>query len=168
MMQRETKEMYNVKTMTQVAMLIALSAIGATIKIQGSIAFDSMAGFFAALYIGPLAGAMVGMLGHLLSAGTAGFPLTLPMHILVAVEMFVFVYAFGVLYKRTNGWIAIVVATLLNGPLAAVIAVPASNLLGLPFSGWPLFSVIWVPLTIASFLNILLATVIYRKIQKGK
>ncbi|KJF27248.1 dimethylbenzimidazole transporter [Clostridium aceticum] len=160
------RKKYNIKTMTQIAMLIALSMIGATIKIQGSIAFDSMAAFFAALYIGPLAGGMVGVLGHLLSAATAGFPMTIPMHILVAFQMLVFVYVFGWVYTKAPSWVAILIGTFLNGPVGALLAVPVSLMLG--FGGWPLFLMIWMPLTIASFANIVLATVVYKTISRGK
>lgn len=168
MFQEEAKKLSDVKTITKIAMLVAISMIGAMIKIQGSIAFDSMAGFYAAIAISPLAGGLVGLLGHLLSAATAGFPMTLPMHIIVAVEMLAFVYTFGWVYKKAPSWVAILVATLLNGPLAALIVVPVSIALGMPFSGWPLFLAIWIPLTIASFLNILLATLIHKNISKGK
>ncbi|SET24259.1 alpha-ribazole transporter [Natronincola peptidivorans] len=167
MFQQEVKKIYNVRTITKIAMLIAISMIGAMIKIQGSIAFDSMAGFYAAIAISPLAGGLVGLLGHLLSAATAGFPMTLPMHLIVAIEMFLFVYIFGWLYNKASSWMAVLVATLLNGPVAALIVVPTSIMLGLPFSGWPLFTVIWIPLTIASFLNISLATMIHKNISKG-
>ncbi|AOY75458.1 ECF transporter S component [Clostridium formicaceticum] len=165
MLQQHTKKKYNIKTMTQIAMLIALSMIGATIKVQGSIAFDSMAGFFAALYISPLAGGMVGLLGHLLSATTAGFPMTIPMHMLVAFQMLVFIYIFGWVYEKTSSWIAILVGTFLNGPVGALLAVPVSLMLG--FGGWPLFLMLWMPLTIASFINIVLATVVYKGILRG-
>ncbi|SDJ80741.1 ECF transporter S component [Natronincola ferrireducens] len=167
-MQKQAREIHNIKTITQIGLLIALSIIGATIKIQGSIAFDSMAAFFAALYINPLAGGVVGILGHLISSATAGFPLTLPMHILIGIQMFAFVYIFGWLYEKTPGGIPVVVATLLNGPMAALTVVPMSLMLGLPFSGWPLFMVIWLPLTIASFANILLAVILYRSISRGR
>lgn len=168
MFKREIKEMNNTRTMIQIAMLIAISVIGASIKIQGSIAFDSMSAFFAALYINPLAGAVVGILGHLLSSAMAAFPMTLPMHILVSLQMFFFVYAFGWIYEKGSKVLAVVVATILNGPVGALMAVPLSVVLGLPFSGWPLFMAIWIPLTIASFVNILLASIIYEKISKGK
>ena len=70
-----------------ISTLIAISFIGSLIKIQGTIALDSMAGFFAALFLGPLSGALVGSMGHLLTALTSGFPLTLPIHLIVALQM---------------------------------------------------------------------------------
>jgi len=168
MFKREIREINNTRSMVQIAMLIAISIIGASIKVQGSIAFDSMAAFFAAIYINPLAGAVVGILGHLLSSAMAAFPMTLPMHILVSLQMFFFVYVFGWVYKNVSKIFAIIIVTILNGPVGALMAVPLSLVLGLPFGGWPLFMAIWIPLTIASLVNIILATIIYEKILKGK
>lgn len=152
--------------MVYCAMLIALSAVGALIKIQGSIAFDSMPGFFAALFLGPWAGALVAGVGHFLTALTSGFPLTLPMHLIVAVEMALFAFIFAWVYRKSNGIVASIVATILNGPVAALIAIPTSIALGLPFNGWPLFYFIITPLTIASAANVILAYIVYKAMEK--
>lgn len=164
------KEASNVKRtnikIVYCAMLIALSMVGALIKIQGSIAFDSMPGFFAALFLGPAAGALVAGIGHFLSAMTSGFPFTLPMHIIVTVEMAAFAFAFGWFYRRTNGIIASIVAVILNGPIAALIVVPTSTFFGLEFSGWPLFYFLLPTLTIASAANVFLACIVYKALEK--
>ncbi|MTI46581.1 MAG: ECF transporter S component [Firmicutes bacterium] len=149
-----------------IAMLIALSAVGSLIKIQGSIAFDSMPGFFAALFLGPVAGALVAGIGHFLSALTSGFPYTLPMHLIVAAEMALFAFIFGWVYRRSNGIIASIVATILNGPVAALVVVPTSIFFGLPFNGWPLFYLLLPTLTIASAANVILAYVVYKGINR--
>lgn len=156
----------NITRMTYCAMLITLSAVGALIKVQGTIAFDSMPGFFAALFLGPGAGALVAGIGHLLTAITSGFPLTLPMHIIVAIEMALCGYLFGVVYRKSNGIIASVVAILINGPVAALIAVPVSIVLKLPFNGWTLFNVTIIPLTIASIANVILAYLVYKALNR--
>lgn len=158
----------NNKTMRMVycGLLIALSAVGALIKIQGSIAFDSMPGFFAALFLGPSYGALVAGFGHLLTAVTSGFPLTLPMHLVIALEMALFGYLFGWVYRKSNGVIASIIAIILNGPIGALIAVPTSILFGLPFNGWALFYVIITPLTIASAVNVLLAYGVFKVLDK--
>ncbi len=148
------------------AMLIGLSAVGALIKIQGSIAFDSMPGFFAALFLGPAAGALVAGIGHFLSAMTSGFPLTLPMHLIVTVEMALFSFTFGWVYRKSNGIVACIVAIILNGPVASLIAVPTSVLLGLPFSGWPLFYFVLPILSLASAANVILAYIVYKALEK--
>ncbi|SCX80351.1 ECF transporter S component [Alkaliphilus peptidifermentans] len=155
----------NIKKLVKIALLISLSAVGAHIKIQGSIAFDSLPGFFAALYMGPLVGGLIGLLGHLLSAITAGFPLTLPMHLFISLQMFFIVWIFGVLHKRINLTAAIIIGTLLNGPGAALLASGMAVILGLPFSGFTMFLFLWIPLTIASALNVLLASFIYRQLK---
>ena len=154
------------KKLTYCALLVGLCYIGALIKVQGSIAFDSMPAYFAALFLGPSLGAVVGFLGHLLTAITSGFPMSFPMHFIVAIEMAFFVYSFGWLYKKTNIFLASVAATILNGPFAALLAVPVSLMLSLPFSGWALYHFLVVPLTLASVANILLAVIVYRAIKK--
>lgn len=154
------------KEITYTAMLIALSAVGSMIKIQGSIAFDSMPGFFAALFLGPSIGAIVAGLGHLLTALTSGFPLTVPMHIITAFEMALFVFLFGWIYKKSNGIVASFVAIILNGPVGAFITVPISIFLRLPFKGWALFYVLVTPLTIASTVNIILAYLLFKVFGK--
>jgi uncharacterized membrane protein len=69
------------------AILIALSFVGAQIKVMGSIALDSLPAFFAALLLGPASGAIVGAAGHLLTAITSSFPMTVPIHILLMLTM---------------------------------------------------------------------------------
>lgn len=166
---KTSDNMNNLKSiakLTYCGMLIGLSAIGALIKISGSIAFDSMPGFFAALFLGPLEGAIVAGLGHLLTALTSGFPLTLPMHLFVFIEMALFAYLFGVIYRKSGGIIASIVAIALNGPVSALIVVPLSIILRLPLNGWSLFSVIILPLTLASVANVLLALLVFKILNK--
>ncbi|ABB13964.1 MULTISPECIES: ECF transporter S component [Carboxydothermus] len=151
----------NIRTLTTLAILIALSAVGAFIKIPsptGTVALDSLPGYFAALYLSPGLGALVAALGHLLSAATAGFPLTLPLHLLVALEMAIFAAVFGVLGKR-NVIVGIVVATLLNGVIA-----PLSFAI-MPKFGMAFFTAMVVPLLVASFVNILLAGLTARALR---
>ncbi|QUH19998.1 ECF transporter S component [Alkaliphilus sp. B6464] len=158
----------NIRVITRSGLLIALSAIGAMIKIQGTIAFDSMPGYFAALFISPMAGGFVAALGHLLTSITSGFPLTVPMHLIVALEMGLFAYIFGILGRKGNGVIASIVAILLNGPIATFVASITAKMLGLPFNGPAMFNALVIPLTIASSANIILAYVIFKIINKQK
>jgi uncharacterized membrane protein len=98
------------------ALFSALSAVGAAIKIPaivGSVAFDVFPALLAASLLGSGAGAIVGALGHLLSALIAGFPLG-PMHGLIAVEMALLVYIFGVFYKKNKKVIASILFILAN------------------------------------------------------
>jgi uncharacterized membrane protein len=104
------------KTVILLALFSALSAVGAGIKIPaivGSVALDVFPALLAAALLGSGAGAIVGALGHLLSALIAGFPLG-PMHALIAVEMALLVYIFGVLYKKNKKVIASTLFILAN------------------------------------------------------
>jgi len=155
--------------LTYSGMLVALSAVGAMIKYPGtSIALDSMTGFFASLFLGPAYGAIVAALGHLLTATTSGFPLTIPMHLVITLEMAVTAYVFGKLYKKGFRIISNIVAIILNGPVSASIASALAIPLGLPLYGFGLFSVIIIPLTLASIINIVFATLLYEIILKNR
>ncbi|MFV9566794.1 ECF transporter S component [Thermoanaerobacter mathranii] len=157
-MKEKANALKNVKTLTFVAMLIALSAVGALIKIFNTVAFDSMPGYFAALYLGSWYGALVISLAHMLTAITSGFPLGLTNHLYIAVQMALYAYLFRYFYRKFNIYIAVIVTTILNGPIA--------TLLFVPIFGWGFF-VAWVlPLTIASFANVFLAALIYKAIPK--
>ncbi|WP_026566972.1 ECF transporter S component [Bacillus sp. UNC41MFS5] len=92
------------KWVSGLAMLTALSVVGAMIKIPaivGSVALDAFPALLAAVLFGAGAGAIVGAFGHLLSALIGGFPLG-PMHFLIAVEMAVLVWVFGRMYKNNK------------------------------------------------------------------
>ncbi len=158
--------MSNIQVITRSGLLIGLSAIGAMIKIQGTIAFDSMPGFFAALFISPMAGGAVASLGHLLTAFTSGFPLTLPMHLMLTVVMGIIAYIFGVIERKVNGVLACVVAILLNGPVATFIAGITASLLGLPLSGSAMFTALVIPLTVVAAVNVILAYIIFKVLPR--
>lgn len=92
------------KLVSGLAMLTALSVVGAMIKIPaivGSVALDVFPALVAAVLFGAGAGALVGAFGHLLSALAGGFPLG-PMHFLIAVEMAALVWVFGRVYKKNK------------------------------------------------------------------
>lgn len=157
-MKEKTNTLKNIKTITVVAMLIALSAVGALIKVFNTVAFDSMPGYFAALYLGSGYGALVIGLGHMLTAITSGFPLGITIHLYIAVQMAIFAYLFRFFHQKFNIYIAIIITTILNGPISALLFVP--------IFGWGFF-VGWVlPLTIASFINIFLASLVYKGMTK--
>lgn len=148
-----------------ISILIAISFIGSLIKIQGTIALDSMPGFFAALFLGPVAGALVGSIGHLLTAFTSGFPLTLPIHMIIALQMAVFIYIFGWVYEKTNEVLASILAIVLNGLVAVIMLAPVTIWFGLPLSGKAFIYAMVGPLTLASAVNIILACIVYKIIK---
>lgn len=147
-----------------ISMLVAISFIGSLIKIQGTIALDSMPGFFAALYLGPVAGAIVASIGHILTSMSSGFPLSLPMHLLITLGMGISVYLFGIIYKKFNGIAACIAGILLNGVALVFFLAPFTIMLGIPLNGTAFILAMIVPLTLASAVNVILAYTIYKTI----
>ncbi len=157
-----------VTKLTCSGILIALSYVGSLLGliIPGSLAFDSMPAFFGAMILGPIYGAAIGGVGHLLTALINSFPLTLPLHLFIGVQMALIVGVFAWVYQREKKVIAGVLATILNGPVSAAASAVVAFALGLPFSGWVMFSTLVIPLTIVSFLNVSLALVLGDIIRK--
>ncbi|SHK32073.1 ECF transporter S component [Tepidibacter formicigenes] len=147
------------KNIAKMGMLIALSFVGSLIKIPGtSIAFDSLPGYFAALFMSPIQGGIVGLFGHLLTAYLSGFPLSILVHSILAIEMFVIVFLFGYIKKITNIVVAIIAGTIMNGVLATLSLVPIISM--------KVATSLIIPLTIVSFANIALASLVYKSINK--
>ena len=144
------------------ATFIAASALGGLIKIPspvGSIALDSAPGYFLAAYVHPVLGAVVGGIGHLASAASAGFPLGY-VHIWVAMQVFVWCLSFGYIARAFDTqWAlipAILVAALLNGVVGPLML----GLLKLVNMG---LAVAVIPvLTVASIANLLIAAAAVR------
>ena len=96
------------RRLTLLAMLAALSAVGAAIKIPaivGSVALDSFPALLAGALLGGPAGAAAAGVGHLLSALFSGMPLG-PLHVLIAAEMAILVCFFFFLYRTGKHWLA--------------------------------------------------------------
>lgn len=163
---KHVEERNTTTKLVYISMLIAISFIGSLIKIQGTIALDSMPGFFAALYLGPIPGAIVASIGHLLTSLSSGFPLTVPIHLIVTLEMGIAVYLFGIIYKKFNGIIACTSGILLNGVAMVLVLAPFTVWLGLPLSGKAFIFAMITPLTLASAVNVILAYIIYKTIGK--
>jgi len=91
----------NLLRLVQVALLVALSAAGAYVKVpspSGTVALDSLPGYFAAAALGIPEGMVVAAAGHLVSAWSVGVPFG-SLHLGVAAEMAAIVAAFGVLFR---------------------------------------------------------------------
>src|SRR5690625_256412 len=108
------------RKMSLLALFIALSVIGASIKIPaviGSVALDVFPALFASVLIGKRTGAVVAGLGHILTALLGGMPLG-PLHVVVAAEMAVIVWFFGLFYQTGKKGVAGLFFIITNGFIA--------------------------------------------------
>ncbi|WP_297519350.1 ECF transporter S component [uncultured Clostridium sp.] len=149
------------KLLTTTSILIAMSAVLANFKIFGSIAFDSMPAFLAGIIINPVIGGIVGFLGHIFTALTSSFPLTLPIHLTIALEMMITVYIFSKVYK-INKILGIGVAILLNGPISVLVTGVVHSIFIGGMSISLFVKAMIIPLTIAGAVNIIIACIIER------
>jgi uncharacterized membrane protein len=159
------KNQVKTKQIVLLALFIAMSVVGGYIKlpnpITSSIALDSLPAYLSALLLGGIPGAIVGFLGHMASAALGGFPLSLPIHILIGIQMALIMLIFNFCSKKINIFTAIVVGIILNGVVS-----PASLIL-IPGMGMPVFLGAVVPLTVGSALNIIICTLVYNPIKKA-
>lgn len=158
--------MKKTQKLTYAGIFISLSFIGSLIKIQNTIAFDSMPAFLGAIMISPIIGGIIGFLGHILTAATTGFYLSIPMHLAIAIEMMIFTYIFGKIYKKDKV-LASITLIILNSFVSAFIASTISVFLGLPISGMKLFYIVIVPLFLGSLANTMIAILIYEGFLKN-
>lgn len=148
------------RKLTLMSLFIALSFLGANIKIMQTIAFDSMPAFLGALILGPICGAVIGAVGHFLTAFTSGFPFGFPVHLIIMVNMALTMYAYGLTYKafsKKNKYIA----TFISGLVGVVINGPISILMIIPILGKGMIAMVPV-LCLAAFINILIAEVVHK------
>jgi uncharacterized membrane protein len=149
----------NTKKISLIALMIALSAVGASIKIPAvvdSVALDALPALLAAALFGVGAGAVTGALGHLLSALIGGFPLG-PMHILIALEMAVLVWIFGILYKKSKKMLSGIVFIIGN---AFVAPIPFIFLMNKGF-----YAAIVPSLLIGSLINTVIALILIPRLS---
>ena len=88
--------------LTLTAMVAAICAVGAVIKIPTFIttaALDSAPALLSVVFLSPVLAGIAGVIGHFITALTTGFPLG-PLHLIIAVEMFIVVWVFGVMHKK--------------------------------------------------------------------
>lgn len=153
----------SIKNMVLIAAFIALSAVGSFIKIPspvGTIGLDSAPGYFIALALGGMEGALVIALGHLLTAFVTGFPLTIPVHLFIALQMALWAAAFRWVEKKLGIIAACVTATLLNGVLSSFTMLFAGGM-GAAIAVMPF-------LAIASAINVIIAALVFRVFKKSK
>lgn len=157
------------KKLVLAALLISLSFIGANIKIMQTIAFDSMPGFLGALILGPFYGGIIGVLGHFLTALTSGFPLTVPVHLVIMLGMALTMISFSYTYKyfskkskAAGSIIATIVAVIINGPLLTFLVAPML----IPIMGKSGVLALLPILCSATALNVIIALVVYNYLPK--
>ncbi|NLJ60235.1 MAG: ECF transporter S component [Firmicutes bacterium] len=156
------KTYWTPRRVARMAIFVALSAVGALIKIPsptGTVALDSCPGYFSAVAFGSLEGAIVAAIGHIFTAATTGFSLGVPIHILIAIEMAVFAAAFWWINKKVGLVPAIIGATLLNGIVGAFIMVPIGGM-GLALG-------LLAPLLVGSAVNVIIAGVAYLIVKRS-
>lgn len=163
----KTKSELRIKTITQGALMVALSAVGAFIKIPGplgTIAMDSCPGYLYASLAGPLGGAVVAAFGHMASAITAGFPLGVPLHLVVGAQMALCAAAYGWVGRKFDtqwSWLpAGLVAVILNGvgaPLALI-----------PWLGTAAAITLILALTLASLANVAVAVLVLKVLNRNR
>jgi len=161
------------KKLTITALFIAISFIGANISVFGSIAFDSLPAFLAALLLGPWYGAAIGFLGHLFTAITSGFPLSVPLHLVIAVGMAVTMLGFGFCYRllankvseKLNFVITGIVGIVLNAPVSLSLSMAALAVIAGKEAALGLLTMLPV-LTLVSVVNITMAFAAFIALRK--
>jgi len=152
-----------VKQVAVIAVFVALSAVGALIKIPspvGTIGLDSAPGFFTALAFGGLEGALVIALGHLLTAAVVGFPLTIPIHLFIALQMALWALSYRFVQRKFGLIAAVVAGILLNGVVSSFTMLLMGGL-GAVFATMPF-------LVLGSAINVILAAVAYRGLKGSR
>ncbi|MGG0656569.1 ECF transporter S component [Rummeliibacillus pycnus] len=112
--------MMKLRIITLTAMVSALCAVGAMIKIPvgvTSAALDSAPAFLGAALLPAPAAGIAAAIGHIVSAGVGGFPYG-PFHILIAIEMFLVVWGFAKLHQNKHQILKWVYAIIANGILS--------------------------------------------------
>jgi hypothetical protein len=153
----------SVKRVAYIAIFIALSAVGAMIKLPspvGTIGLDAAPGFFCALAFGYVEGASVILIGHLLTAGIVGFPLGLPLHLFIALQMAVWAMALRWVTGKFGLIAGSIVAVILNGVVSSFTLFFVGGMgavLGImPF------------LVVASLINVSIAAIAHKGLSKSR
>ncbi|MCP4114952.1 MAG: alpha-ribazole transporter [Desulfobacteraceae bacterium] len=153
----------NVRRIARIAVFIALSAVGAMIKLPspvGTIGLDSAPGFFCALAFGYVEGAAVIAMGHMLTSAVLGFPLGIPLHLFIAAQMALWAVALRLIRGRFGIIAGSTVTVLLNGVLSSFSMFFVGGMgavLGImPF------------LLAGSLVNVLIAALSYRVVHGGR
>jgi len=162
------KSRWTVKRIAILIIFIALSAVGSLVRIPspfGTTSLDSCPGFFSALAFGYAEGAIVIAIGHLLSSGIVGFPLSLPVHLVIAVGMAIvaILFRFIAIKLGRNTLLGLIIAAILGSILNV-----ASGAMVVPFIGWGVYVAIIPMLSVAAVINVVIAAVAYFSVRNTK
>jgi riboflavin transporter len=155
--------LFNVKRVALIAIFIALSAVGALIKIPspvGTIGLDSAPGFFAAIAFGYIEGITIISIGHLLTAAVVGFPLGIPVHIFIAIQMALWAISFRWVNRKLGIIMSSIVAILLNGVVSSFTMLLMGGI-GAVLGTMPF-------LIMGSATNIIIAAIAYKAIKGSR
>ena len=148
----------NVKKIVLISLFIAMCIVGGNVKIFGSIALDLAPAILGCLLMGPLNGALLAFLGHMLSAMLVGFPLSIMIHLVIGSTMALAIYLFGLVRQKDKAKLKNMIV---SDVLVFVINSVLAPLALIPFLGLSMIVSLILPLVIASSINIILAEVIY-------
>lgn len=151
------------KKLILTAILIATSFLGAYVNFPGTtIALDSMPAFFAALMINPIVGLVVGVFGHFFTALLRGFPMSLPVHMMIMLGMAITMLTFGYTYKmlKLDGKVKLIIAMLVGIFFNA----PVSLFLVSMIIGWGIFAMLPV-LLLGALVNIVIAVILFQALK---
>ena len=154
------KEGFNTKKLVQLALMVAMSGVGAYIIIPsliGTVALDSAPGYLASLIFGGISGGIVLFLGHLISALKMGFPLGL-IHLFIAILMGGCGLVFTYLYNKANIFVSSIVVIILNGLVITALLIP--------FLGYGFFISMMGPLLLGTTVNIIIAAIINKLLRE--
>lgn len=151
-----TREMVLSGLMIAIAVILSMPLF----KIMGSIGLDAMPAFFSAATISPMMGGFVGAIAHMISAAFTGFPFSLPVHLAVALVMFLTCFLYGYTRAKFNRYLAVIVGIVMNGPVNLFVAAMLSKALGMEFAGMMMFTILIGPLTLAASVNVIVAEVL--------
>jgi len=139
-----------------IGVFIALSYVLSFIKFQGSISLDSAPAFLAVFLFRDYKGAIIGSVGHLMSASMAGFFFTLPVHIVIAIFMFVMLYLAAFIARKFNLVLTAGIIFMFN-----TFILPVATFISFPVDAYAGFVVALAP---AVILNLIIAAALYKPV----
>lgn len=155
------------RRIARIAVFIALSVVGAYIKIPsptGTVAMDSCPGYFSALSWGYVEGVIVIALGHIATSASVGFPLG-TLHLLIAVLMMI-----AAALLRLGQTKFPVTAGRLNLIIGVIIAATFNGLMGfffVPFFGLG-FAIAMTPsLMVASYIDVIISALAFEIVRRA-